>query len=224
LEELPQDVARSFMPREGDGYLLHVVPRRYLWNRTDMDRFAAQTEAVSPDVIGTEKLMIVMMDSTLADGRAAALLALGVIALLLVIHFRGPRGLLALIPLAVGTLLMLGFMYVFRMKYNYMNLIATPIILGIGIDDGVHALHRYCGEAGNGAKRVFNSFRLVGKAILLTSLTTMIGFGSVGVYEMRGMASFGQVLLIGVGTCFIATVFVLPATLRVFLREPTEER
>jgi predicted RND superfamily exporter protein len=223
LDELPQDVARSFMPREGDGFLLHVVPRRYLWNRTDMDRFAAQTEAISPNVIGTEKLMIVMMDATLADGRTAALLALGVIALLLVIHFRGPRGLLALIPLAVGTLLMLGFMYVFRMKYNYMNLIATPIILGIGIDDGVHALHRYCAEASNGTKRVYDSFRLVGKAILLTSLTTMIGFGSVGVYEMRGMASFGQVLLIGVGTCFIATVLVLPATMRVFLREPAEE-
>jgi len=214
MDELPVEVSRSFLPREGDGYLLNIVPRRYLWNRTDMDRFASQTEAVSPDVVGTEKLMIVMMDSTLADGRSAALLALGVIALLLVIHFRGPKGLLALIPLAVGTVLMLGFMYLFRMKYNYMNLIATPIILGIGIDDGVHALHRYCEQAGNGGKRVYDSFRFVGKAILLTSITTMIGFGSVGFYAMRGMASFGQVLFIGVGTCFLATVCVLPATLR----------
>ena len=118
---------------------------------------------------------------------------------------------------------MLGLMYVFRMKYNYMNLIATPIILGIGIDDGVHALHRYCEQPGGGSKRVYDSFRFVGKAILLTSITTMIGFGSVGFYAMRGMASFGQVLLMGVGTCFLATVFVLPATLRVFLRERVEE-
>jgi predicted RND superfamily exporter protein len=223
LADLPGDVRRSFLPREGDGFLLHVVPRRNLWNRIDLDRFAAQTEAVDPDVIGTEKLMIVMMDSTLADGRSAALLALGVIALLLVVHFRGPRGLLALIPLAVGTLLMLGLMYVFRMKYNYMNLIATPIILGIGIDDGVHALHRFSEQPGKGVERVSNSFRFVGKAILLTSVTTMIGFGSVGFYEMRGMASFGVVLLMGVGTCFLATVFVLPATLRVLSRGEVEE-
>jgi predicted RND superfamily exporter protein len=224
MNDLPGNVSRSFLPRDGsEGLLLHVVPRRNLWNRVDMDRFATQTEAVDDEVIGTEKLMIVMMDSTLADGKSAALLALGVIALLLLLYFRGPRGLLALVPLAVGTLLMLGLMYVFRMKYNYMNLIATPIILGIGIDDGVHALHRFSEQKGKGVERVSNSFRFVGKAILLTSLTTMIGFGSVGFYEMRGMASFGLVLLMGVGTCFLATVFVLPATIRVFLREPAEE-
>ncbi len=223
LDELPDDVKKTFMPRAGEGFLLHVVPRRYLWNRTDMDRFAAQTEAIDPDVIGTEKLMIVMMDSTLADGRSAALLALAVVGLLLVLHFRGPRGLLALIPLAVGTVLMLGLMYVFRMKYNYMNLITTPIILGIGIDDGVHALHRYGEQSGKGVERVSNSFRFVGKAILLTSITTMIGFGSVGFYEMRGMASFGQVLFMGVGACFLATILVLPATIRVFSRGDVEE-
>lgn len=223
LDELPNDVKKTFMPRVGEGFLLHVVPRRYLWNRTDMDRFAAQTEAIDPDVIGTEKLMIVMMDSTLADGRSAALLALVVIGLLLVLHFRGPRGLLALIPLAVGTVLMLGLMYVFRMKYNYMNLITAPIILGIGIDDGVHALHRYGEQSGKGVERVSDSFRFVGKAILLTSITTMIGFGSVGFYEMRGMASFGQVLFMGVGACFLATILVLPATIRVFSRGNVEE-
>jgi len=223
IDELPGDVQRTFMPRVGDGFLLHVVPRRYLWNRTDMDRFAEQTEEIDPDVIGTEKLMIVMMDSTLADGRSAALLALGVIGFLLVLHFRGPRGLLALIPLAVGTVLMLGLMYVFRMKYNYMNLITTPIILGIGIDDGVHALHRYSEQAGKGVERVNNSFRFVGKAILLTSITTMIGFGSVGFYAMRGMASFGQVLFMGVGACFLATILVLPATIRLFSGGSVEE-
>ena len=111
---------------------------------------------------------------------------------------------------------MLGLMYVLGMEYNYINLIAVPIILGIGIDDGVHALHRYHKDPGKGLERTSRSFRMVGKAILLTSITTMIGFGSVGFYEMRGMASFGQVLALGVGTCFLATIFVLPPLLRIF--------
>jgi predicted RND superfamily exporter protein len=51
----------------------------------------------------------------------------------------------------------------------------------------------------------------------------MIGFGSVGFYEMRGMASFGQVLFMGVGACFLATILVLPATIRVFSRGDVEE-
>jgi predicted RND superfamily exporter protein len=161
-----------------------------------------------------------MMDETLADGRKAALVALMVIAVLLLIHFRGPLGLLAIIPLAVGSLVMLGLMYVLGMTYNYMNLIATPIILGIGIDDGVHALHRYREDGVGGQRQIARSFQSVGKAILLTSLTTMIGFGSVALYEMRGMASFGQVLLMGVGACFLTTVFVLPAVLRVVSGKP----
>ena len=96
-----------------------------------------------------------------------------------------------------------------------------PIILGIGIDDGVHALHRFRGEAGSGPARIYDSFRFIGRAILLTSLTTMIGFGSVAFYEMRGMAGFGIVLFMGVGACFVATVLVLPPLLRVFHKEGT---
>jgi len=215
VADVPPSMRRMFTPREGEGYLLHLIPRRYLWDRQSLDRFAEQTEAIDPTVIGTEKLIIIMNDETLADGREASLLALAVIAVLLLVYFRGPIGLLALIPLVVGCLAMLGMMFVFGMKYNYINLIAAPIILGIGIDDGVHALHRYREEAGAGLERITRGFRFVGKAVLLTSLTTMIGFGSVAFYEMRGMASFGKVLFMGVGLCFVATVLVLPAVLRI---------
>jgi predicted RND superfamily exporter protein len=218
MEAIPSNFLRTFTAREGEGFLLHIVARDYLWDRESLVRFAEQTEAIDPDVIGTERLIIVMNDETLADGRKAALLALAVIGALLFLHFRGPVGLLALLPLVVGSLGMLGLMFLFRMEYNFMNLIATPIILGIGIDDGVHALHRFRAQAGDGATRAAESFGFVGKAILLTSLTTMIGFGSVALYAMRGMASFGQVLFMGVGLCFLATVLVLPAVLRVATR------
>ncbi len=189
IEELPANIRRTFIPHTGEGYLLNIVPRGYLFEKSSMERFSEQTEAVDPAVISTEKLFLVMMEETLADGREAAILALIVIAVLLMLHFRGPRGLLAMAPLIVGATSMLGLMYVLGMEYNYINLIAVPIILGIGIDDGVHALHRYRGDPGDGLERVSRSFRMVGKAILLT---------------------------LGVGTCFLATIFVLPPLLRIF--------
>ncbi len=214
-EDIPLVLHRMFVPKQGDDYLVHIVPRGYLFDKPQLERFTLQTETVDPSVISTEKLFLVMIDETIADGRKAVLLAITVIMLLLMIHFHGPVGLLAMVPLVTGALGMLGLMYLIGEKYNYINFIATPIILGIGIDDGVHALHRYR-EEGAGGDRTGRTFRLVGKAILLTSLTTMIGFGNVAFYKMRGMASFGRVLFMGVGMCFLATIFVLPPLLRIF--------
>jgi predicted RND superfamily exporter protein len=214
LDDLPETVRHTLLPRDGEGFLVQVVPRDYLFTRPELEAFASDTQGVDARVIGTEQLFLLMMDATLSDGEKASLLAIGVIMVLLMLHFRGPLGLTAMLPLLVGSVSMLGLMFVLGMKYNYINLMATPIILGIGIDDGVHALHRHREGGRRGERSVSRAFGHVGKAILLTSLTTMFGFGSVAFYEMRGMASFGQVLFMGVGTCFLATIFILPPVLR----------
>lgn len=220
LDDLPPVIRNTLLPRHGEGFLLNIFPRKYLYDKTEMMRFAEQTESVSNKISGTEKLFLLLMDSTLIEGRDAALLALLIIAVLMLIHFRRPYGLIALLPLLIGTLIMLALMHILGMKYNYMNFIAVPIILGIGIDDGVHVLHRFRHQSGTSREvRLYDSFRFVGRSILLTSLTTMVGFGSVGFYEMRGMASFGQVLFMGVGACFIATLMILPPMIRFFVRE-----
>ena len=92
--------------------------------------------------------------------------------------------------------------------FNMMNIMAVPLIIGIGIDDGVHILHRWKIE-----KNLDTVYRSTGKAILLTSLTTMLGFGSLWFATYRGLGSMGLALFIGVGTCFFATLFMLPPLL-----------
>ncbi len=220
LDNLPETVRKSLLPMDGSAeYLLRVSPRESIWEKDKLDRFDQQVEDVAGNHLSTAELFIVMTVETLRDGRTGSLLALGVIFILLLFHFRGTFGLMAVIPLLSGALLMLGLMYVTGMKYNYINLIAVPVILGIGIDDGVHALHRFRELSGSALDRIRTAFSRVGRAILLTSVTTMIGFGSIAFYTMRGMASFGMVLFLGVGFCFLSTVFVLPAVVRVFVRD-----
>ncbi|MFH0881961.1 MAG: outer membrane lipoprotein-sorting protein [bacterium] len=222
VADLPGTTRKSFLPRGGEvngPYMTMVIPRKYAWTKEAVDRFIDQTSPVAPDLVSNPLLFIVMIRETLLDGRNGSILAFFVILILLLIHFRGPMGLLATVPLIGSALMMLGVMHLLGMKYNYVNLIAVPIILGIGIDDGVHALHRWRKENTLGAQRVNDAYRHVGRAILLTSLTTMIGFGSIGLYEMPAMSSFGTVLFLGVGFCFIASVIVLPAVMRVLLRE-----
>jgi predicted RND superfamily exporter protein len=224
IEALPDEIVRTMLPRDGgEGYLVNISAREYIWDTRTLELFSAQVERVNPRIVGTAKLSLEFIAEMQEDARDGVLLAVAVILVLLMIHFRSPAGLLAIIPLAAGALLMVGVMYLTGLKYNYMNFLTVPIIIGIGIDDGVHALHRFREEKSAGSERVFNAYRFVGRAILLTSLTTMIGFGSLGFYEMPSMASFGLVLFYGVGACFVTTLLFLPATLRLFLGRGTRK-
>jgi len=103
-------------------------------------------------------------------------------------------------------------MYVFDIKLNLYNMIAFPTIIGMGIDNGVHIFHRYR-ETG------FNSMRLVlrttGQALLATSLTTMVGFSGLVWAKHPALSSIGVLSLIGLGSCFVTSVTLLPALLQI---------
>jgi predicted RND superfamily exporter protein len=141
------------------------------------------------------------------DGRNAALFTLVVVFVLLTIDFRKPgHALMAMIPLVAGMAWMVGLMHLVGRKLDVMNLMALPLILGIGIDYGVHVIHRWRREGVNSVRTVYAS---TGKAILLTSLTTMLAFGSMSFSIWRGYGSLGVALVIGVGACFLTTVVFL---------------
>jgi predicted RND superfamily exporter protein len=113
---------------------------------------------------------------------------------------------MALIPLGAGLIWMIGLMRLTGMQLTVMNVMGFPMILGIGIDDGVHIVHRLRQE---GAARVGLVFASTGKAILLTSLTTMLGFGSLIFSVWRGFGQLGGALFLGVAACFLTTVMFL---------------
>jgi predicted RND superfamily exporter protein len=77
----------------------------------------------------------------------------------------------------------------------------------VGIDNGVHVIHRVRFEGRHGMDVVL---RHTGRAILISSFTTMIGFGSLSFASHRGLQSLGLLLLLGVGSCLVASIVVLP--------------
>jgi len=91
-----------------------------------------------------------------------------------------------------------------------LNFLSILLIIGIGIDNGVHILHHYK----IGERKIGYLFSSVGKAILLTTLTTVCGFGSLIFSSYRGIASLGAALSIGVICAFVMTIVVLPLLLR----------
>ena len=116
--------------------------------------------------------------------------------------------LVGMVPIILGAIWMMGLMQLLGMKFDFINVMAVPLVLGIGIDNAIHIIHRYRLE-----KNIPLVLRTTGKAVFLTALTTMIGFGSFGFSPHRGLAGMGYVLVIGVAACLITAVFVLPLIL-----------
>jgi len=151
--------------------------------------------------------------------------ALGAVFLILLIDFRHlGHALLGTVPLLVGFTWMMGLFVLLGWKFDVANVEAIPLILGIGIDDAVHVIHAVRRQ---GIGKLPNVLRHTGRALVLTSLTTAIAFGSIATSAHVGMAGMGLLLVLGVGGCLVASLFVLPALMRIFMRKsksnPTNE-
>lgn len=209
LDNLPEHIKERYINDAGDTYLVTIYPREHIWDFEVLRRFNTQLERVSPRITGNPPMFLRLIDYIGRDGLRATILTIFIVIILLWIDFRSLRmALLGVIPLIAGGIWMMGLMKTFGMMFNFLNVMGIPMIVGIGIDDGVHLLHRYKYEGLNKTPVVLKS---TGKAILLTSLTTMAGFGSLLVATYRGFASLGMLLAIGVASCFLTTVLFLPS-------------
>ncbi len=113
----------------------------------------------------------------------AAVYALIAVFLLLFVDFRSLREtFFSLVPMALGLLQTFGILGLLDIPLNPANMIVLPLILGIGIDDGVHLVHDY--RARRGSYRLSAS---TATSILITSLTTIVGFGSMMIASHRGL-------------------------------------
>lgn len=218
LEELPVTILDRYSNADRDQFMVTVFPSGNIWaNKQFNDRFVEDMESVSERATGMPPLFTALIKIFGRDGRNAILLTLVLVFILLSVDFQSVRyALIAMVPLAFGMLWMLGLMYVFSMKINIVNIIGLPLIVGIGIDDGVHIMHRWKHEGKGKIRTVFSS---TGKAIFLTSLTTMFAFGSLVFSIFRGWASFGATLFLGVGACFLTTTLILPGILGLIERK-----
>ncbi|MBN1498953.1 MAG: MMPL family transporter [Spirochaetes bacterium] len=212
--DIPKDILAQFKSKKGDSYLIHILPKKNLYTRKDLESFQSVVSSVAKGVTGNPQLILKMNTETMREGGKAVLAAAIAIFFLLLVDFKRPLiALLTFLPLFGSISLTLGIMYIFKQKFNYINMIALPVILGIGIDDGVHLMHRYLE---GGRESLEKSCESVGRAIFLTTVTTMLGFGCLMFYLMRGMASMGFVLFFGVGFCFLITITLLPALIKIF--------
>ena len=194
-------------------FAVYAYPAKPIWSKDYMGRFVADLRSVSPKSTGFPVTHWENSISIERGFRDASIIACIALVLLLLLDFRSLRyTLLAVAPLAMGITWMWGGMSLLGFSYNFVNVIAFPLIIGIGVASGVHILHRYRQE---GERDVAPVVRFTGMAVFLSAATTMVGFGSLALAQHRGAASLGLVLLLGVGACLATSVLFLPALLKV---------
>ena len=144
--------------------------------------------------------------------RQALLSAIGLIALLLLGLWRRLTPVaLVLAPLALSSVLTVATMVLFGIPFNFANVVVIPLMLGIGVDSGVHLVHRaelMRDEEGD----LMDS--TTARAVFYSALTTLVSFGTLAFSSHRGVASLGIVLSIGMTLTVICNLIVLPALIR----------
>lgn len=144
------------------------------------------------------------------DMKTLGLLALAAVTAVVVLSFRGRwrESGLAVLPVVLGSLWTLALWTALGRSLDLFSLAVLPILLGVGIDDGLHVVHGARSDAEAGIR---GSVRLSSRALTLTTLTTCAGFGSLMLSSIPGLRNGGALIALGVFICLLTTLMVLPA-------------
>ena len=210
--DVPAQLRSRFVSRDGQKFLLQIYPKEDVWEREPLTEFIRQLRTVDPDVTGSPIIgfeSIGAMKDGYVEAAWYALLAILVVTFLAL--RRVGDALLAVLPLGLGMVWTAGLMWLWDVQFNLANMVAAPLIIGIGVENGIHLVHRFReGSESSVADLIAGS---TGQAVVLFSLTTMVGFGSLMVAKYYGIFSMGLLLSLAVGSVLVASIVVLPLLL-----------
>jgi hopanoid biosynthesis associated RND transporter like protein HpnN len=213
VPDLPKALRDRFVGVNGK-ILLQVYPKRDIWQRNNQREFIEQIRNIDRDVTGTPVQLYEYTDLLKKSYELAAKYALGAIVVLVFIHFRNIASVvLALMPVVIGAIWLEGLMGFFGIELNPANIMTLPLVIGIGVTNGIHILNRFAEEQTPGILA-----RSTGKAVFVSALTAIAGFGSLILAKHQGIRSLGMVMSIGMTTCMIAALTFLPAVLSLYMR------
>jgi len=218
LTDLPEPFVAQFMSKNGK-HLMRIYSSADIWNMDEMKEFVRKVRDIDPKATGSPLQTYESSLQMQAGFQQASIYALIAIAFLLFLDFRNLSDtFLALLPMFVAMAQTLGILGLLGIPLNPANMIAILVILGLGMDDGVHIIHDYREQRGK-------KFRLnpsLSGSIMITSLTTSIGFGCLMIASHRGLQSLGRVLVIGMSCCTYTSIILLPAFLGWWTRNQAE--
>ena len=216
LNDLPSDFKDRWLSKDGN-YRIQIFPKKDLNNLDDLEKFIADVQSVAPETTDLPIIYWESMKEVVHSFQKAITIALVIIALLLYgIRRNITDTLLVMTPLILAGLFTMASTVLTNTPINYANIIALPLLLGLGVDNGIHMvekLHHSLSEDQN----IYQSS--TARAMFYGALTTASSFGGLAFSAHQGIASMGLIITMGIFWIMVCTFVILPAISKIVLRE-----
>jgi hopanoid biosynthesis associated RND transporter like protein HpnN len=218
-DALPPELASRYVGSKGQE-LVEITPAEDVSDNAAAHRFIAAVRGVVPKVTGPPVVYQEASSTVVHAFELALVYAFSIVSAIIFLVLRRWREmLLVILPIALSKLVTAGVAVAIGMPFNYANIIALPLLVGFGVDSGIHVVHRMRTET---AEQLFDTSAM--RAVLASGLTIVATFGILAFSSHVGTASMGVMLAIGLCVSVAFTLIVLPAWLKVRAKQTMSVR
>jgi hypothetical protein len=209
FEDLPGDLRVRLVSASGH-FRLAVLPTEDISSIASLSHFVESVRSVAPAATGRPVVEWGLGSVVSRAFQQALALAFTVVGLVLLLVLRSLRdALLVLTPLVLAALFTLAIQVLIGMPLNMANILVLPLIFGLGVDNGIHVVHRYRRD-GSVASLMHSS---TPRAVILSTLTTIGTFAALSLSPHQGTASIGLLLTFAVSLLLVLVLLLLPVLL-----------
>ncbi len=208
LDDLPQEIKSHWISASGL-YRVLIMPEKDQNKPENLKEFVTEVQTVDSNVSGLPIINQAGGDAIVKAFIKAFSGAFVAIVMLLLLMYRSIRKtLLIIMPLLLAALLTGATNVLLDNPFNFANIIALPLLLGMGIDSSILIMHRHHSNSCEDENLLQSSTT---RGIIFSSITTLCSFSSLAFTAHQGMASMGLVLAIGLTFTVMCSLIVLPA-------------
>ncbi|RLA18992.1 MAG: hopanoid biosynthesis-associated RND transporter HpnN [Gammaproteobacteria bacterium] len=208
LKDIPGYISKNWLSSSGI-YKIVIEPKKDLNIAENLAEFAAEVKDIDNSVTGipvSDLASGVVISKVFVQAFSTAIIVIFLVLLIILRNFRNT--LLVIWPLLLAGLLTAATNVLLNNPFNFANIIALPLLMGMGVDSGIHIMHRLESGLKAGEHLLQTS---TARGVFFSSLTTLLSFTSLAFTNHQGIASMGMLLAIGISFTLICTLVVLPA-------------
>jgi len=217
LETLPEWLKAGIISRDSS-FALSIKPKETTLDAAILDKEIKEIRSVAPTATGVPIIIRLATIGMVKYIPYMMPMVFIMVTLVLIVVFREKRAVwLALLPVIISTAITFGFYFWFGLQFSILTIVVVPVILGLGVDDGIHIVERIRRYKSITVEQLHEGVMGVGRPIFLTTSTTCVSFTALLFTEHSGLESIAHFMLVGIPLCFLTSVTMVPAAVKLLM-------